>query len=399
MKVAIIGMGTIGSGVLNTIQINQDLIADYIGEPMEVTHIYSRTVRNYHDNDLTGIEHVKDIDALKEVEVDLVIEVMGGMESTYELVKHFLERSIPVVSANKDMLATYVDDLSAVGNANQAQLAYEASSAGGIPIINAIQYHLNANCLTEIMGILNGTTNYILTKMTAEGWSYDKALEEAQAIGFAEADPTNDVKGYDAQRKITLLSRLAYKKKIDVDDVTVQGIDQVNVTDIEIAKANAFTLKLLGHSKLENNQLSIQVAPTLLESSHQLAQVNDGMNAVFVKGNAIGEAMFYGPGAGSMETASAVVSDAMNIARFGFTTNFEAEEDAQIQEKGAAQDLYLRYDSNQSEFLDALGLDYELLKADNAWPVIVKNISSEQLTQLVEKNHPQAQYPVQLSDD
>lgn len=395
MKVAIVGMGTIGSGVLNTIQTNQASIARFIGEALEVTHIYSRTVRNYHHNDLSGIEHVTDRDQLKEIDVDLVIEVMGGMDETYELVKHFLSRGIHVVSANKDMLATYVNDLSAVGNQHQAQLAYEASSAGGIPIINALQYHLNANQITKLMGILNGTTNYILTKMASEGWTYDQALKEAQSIGFAEADPTNDVKGLDAQRKITLLSRLAYKKNIDVNEVAAVGIDRVDIEDIEIAKDNGYTIKLIGLSTYDGDQVTIGVGPSLLNSNHMLAQVDDGMNAVFVEGNVIGQAMFYGPGAGSMETASAVVSEVMNIGRFGYTGNFESDEKAQIASTTTNPKVYIRCAKDPSPLLDEWDVDYELLQAKGSYASLISDLPADQVDQLQAKVELLALYPVQ----
>lgn len=402
MRVAILGMGTIGSGVLNTIETNNDIITDYIGEPLEVTHIFSRTVRNIHDNDLTGIEQVTDVEKLKEIDVDIVIEVMGGMDTTYDILQSFLSRGIHVVSANKDMLASYVDDLSHVGNQNKAQLSYEASSAGGIPIINAIQYHLNANKLNRIMGILNGTTNYILTKMTNEGWDYEKALKEAQDIGFAEADPTNDVKGFDAQRKITLLSRLAYKRKIDVKEVPAQGIDEIDVKDIEIAKNTGYTIKLLGMSELEDDKLNISVAPALLPSNHQLAYVEEGMNAVYVNGNVIGEAMFYGPGAGSMETASAVVSDAMNIARFGYTGNFETDKTVEVSAEDSESKYYIRFADSQEtaeQYLNEKDISFTTLQAGEDFTIQTRALSKEAVQEIQEALETAAVYEIVGDED
>ena len=397
MRIAILGMGTIGSGVLNTIEMNNEIITDYIGEPLEVTHIFSRTVRNIHDNDLTEIEQVTDVEELKNIDVDIVIEVMGGSETTRDILKSFLSRGIHVVSANKDMLATYVDELSQAGNENQAQLSYEASSAGGIPIINAIQYHLNANKLNRVMGILNGTTNYILTKMTNEGWDYAQALKEAQDIGFAEADPTNDVKGIDAQRKITLLSRLAYKRQIDVDQVPAQGIDEIDIKDIKLAQNTGYTIKLLGMSELKDDTLSISVAPALLPDSHQMASVDNGMNAVYINGNVIGEAMFYGPGAGSMETASAVVSDAMNIARFGFTGNLETDKTVEISAEGTECAYYIRFADSQDaaeQYLNEKSIDFTTLQSGEDFTIQTPPLSRQDIEAVQENLEVSAVYEI-----
>jgi homoserine dehydrogenase len=388
MKVAILGLGTVGSGVLKVIQDNQALIKERIGEPLEVTHIFGRTINNYHDCDLTGIKHEEDIEALLESDIELVIEVLGGIDFTYEIHKKFLSRGIHVVSANKDMLALHIDELAQIANENQAQLSYEASSAGGIPIISSLQYGLDANKITRILGIFNGTTNYILTKMTKNGMEYETALAEAQEKGYAESDPTNDVEGFDAQRKITLLSRLAYGKKIDLQRVPVKGISDVSIQDIEIAKENNFVMKLLGVSEYDGEHLEISVEPALLPVTHQLASVDDAMNGVFVNGNAVGETMFYGPGAGSLETASAIVSDVMNIVRFGFVGNFAPSEEAAITSKYIKHPYYLRFNESPEHVQNILSdekIKYRVLLSDIDFTVQTEAISHEDVKRIQER--------------
>ncbi len=402
MKVAILGMGTVGSGVLRVIQDNQELIKERIGEPIEVTHIFGRKLHNYHHCDLTDIEHVKDIDTLVESDIDLAIEVLGGIDFTYDVHKKLLSRGIHVTSANKDMLALHIDELAQIGNENKAQLSYEASSAGGIPIISNLQYGLNANKISRVLGILNGTTNYILTKMSQDNMPYETALAEAQEKGYAEADPTNDVEGFDAQRKIVLLSRLAYGKKIDIEQVPVKGISDVAIQDIEIAKENNMVIKLLGASQCDGKNLEISVEPILLPTDHQLASVDDAMNGVFVNGNAVGETMFYGPGAGSLETASAIVSDVMNVARFGFVGNFLPDEEALLNLKGARHPYYIRFNGSPDHAQDILSdekIKYHVLKSDHFFTIQTEEISREELNRLKERSDVARSYEMLGVDD
>lgn len=381
MKIAILGLGTVGSGVLKVIQDNAKHIQEQIGEPLEVTHVFGEHLLNLHHSDLSQIKQVNDIDELLEEPIDLVIEVLGGVDFTYEVHKKFLSRGIHVVSANKDMLALHIDELAQIANENQAQLAYEATSAGGIPIIHNLQYTLRANKISRVLGILNGTTNYILTKMTQEGLGFDQALEEASQKGYAEADPTNDVDGFDAQRKITLLSRLAYNRKVDLNKVSVKGIREVDIQDIEIAKAYGYVMKLLGVSEFDGEQLAISVQPTFLPSSHQLAAVHNAMNGVFINGNAVGETMFYGPGAGSLETASAIVGDTMNIAQLGYVGNTIPSEEATTTNEFTKHPYYFRFETKEEEvkqLLDELNISYVELKGDHPFTIITMPLENGQ---------------------
>ncbi|WP_411844226.1 homoserine dehydrogenase [Salinicoccus sp. HZC-1] len=390
MKIALLGLGTVGTGVVNVLENNKEKIAKLTGETLTISHVLVNNVDKQREVELGGAIITNNIDEiLSDDTIDIVIEVMGGIGDTKDILNTFLEKGIHVVSANKDMLAEHIDELAETANKNDAQLLYEASVAGGIPVIHAIENSLNSNQITKVMGILNGTTNYILSKMTIDGWDYDKALDDAKAKGYAEADPTNDVEGIDAQRKIVLLSRLAYDRKVDIAEVPVTGISGVDIADIRNADNENLTLKLLGKSEFRDNTLSISVEPILLPSDHQLAGVNYEKNAVFVNGNAIGEAMFYGPGAGSLETASAVVSDLINVIRTKAARqmNIAPDTPAEIKSGGNSGEYYIRLKSNESEdktasVLNDLSIGFSRIEADKDFVVRTETIDSGKLDAL-----------------
>lgn len=401
MKVAILGLGTVGSGVLKVIQENQTHIQEQIGEPIEVTHVFGETLLNLHNCDLSGIKQIKTIDELLEEDFDLAVEVLGGIEFTYDVHKKLLNKGVHVVSANKDMLALHIDELAEIANQNKVQLAYEATSAGGVPIVHNLQYTLRANKISRVLGILNGTTNYILTKMTQEGMDFNQALEEASEKGYAEADPTNDVDGFDVQRKITLLSRLAFNRKVSVEKVPVQGIREVAVEDIEIGLEHGYVMKLLGLSEFDGKELEISVEPTFLPQTHQLAAVHDAMNAVFVNGNAVEETMFYGPGAGSLETASAIVSDVMEIAEFGFVPNRIPKEAATITDEFTKHPYYVRFNEekeNAQKTLADLKLEYDVFEGNHAFTIQTNPLAPKEKEALLEKADVAAIYRITRED-
>ena len=334
----------------------KDIIEERINGNFDITHVFARD--NRYNLDLSGIIHTQDIDEIINSDVDLVIEVMGGIDFAYETIKSLLKSGKHVVTANKDMLAIHVEELSRIANENEVQFNYEASVAGGIPVILGLQYGLNANHITRIMGILNGTTNYILTRMSQDDWEFDYALNQAQELGYAEADPTNDIGGFDARRKTAILSRLAYRREIDVEDVAVTGIEELELTDIQIAKEAGYTIKLIGLSEVQDGQIDMMVTPMLLDTATQLAKVDEAMNAVYFNGDAIGETMFYGPGAGSMETASAIVADAMYILSFGFIGNTVTEGKAPIAPQSFARKYYVRVEESTTSLENALDSNF-----------------------------------------
>ncbi|MBY7664196.1 MULTISPECIES: homoserine dehydrogenase [Staphylococcus] len=315
LNVALLGLGTVGSGVVKIIEENHQQIKDTIQKDIQIKHILVRdksknrpiNIQQYH---LT--ENVDDI--LNDEDVDIVIEVMGGIEPTVDWLKAALTQKKHVITANKDLLAVHLRDLEDLAQANAVALKYEASVAGGIPIVNAINNGLNANNISEFMGIFNGTSNFILTKMSQEGTSYEDALKEAQDLGFAEADPTDDVEGIDAARKVVITSYLSFNQVIRLKDVETEGISQVTPADIQAAQALGYKIKLIGKGSYAQGNVTASVKPTLLPETHQLASVENEYNAIYVVGDAVGETMFYGKGAGSLATGSAVVSDLLNVS-------------------------------------------------------------------------------------
>lgn len=396
MKIAVLGMGTVGTGVVNVLNTNKNKIESLLGEDVTITHILAKNIDKARDIDLSGIHLTDNVEDIYKADIDAVIEVMGGIEDTYEIILQFLKNRIHVVTANKDLLAERIDDLVAVANENDVHLNYEASVAGGVPIIKTIENSLNANQISEVMGILNGTTNYILTKMTIDGWTYDDALEDAKAKGYAEADPTNDVEGIDALRKIVLLSRLSFNKKVDIKNVPSIGISKVESEDIQIAKNLGYIMKLVGIGKFSDS-LSASVEPIFFKADHQLASVNYEKNAVYVIGNAVGETMYYGPGAGSLETASAVVSDLIDVLTTPVRGNFAPTEEAVIQNEDVEYQYYLRFNNDEDAVTSALnkaGIDHEINNENKNIVAITGKINKNQLDEALGSLEVAAKYPV-----
>ncbi len=396
MKIAVLGMGTVGSGVVNVLNTNKNKIESLIGEEVTITHVLAKNIDKARDIDLSGIQLTDKVEDIYKADIDAVIEVMGGIDNTYEIILQFLKNRIHVVTANKDLLAERIDDLVAVANENEVHLNYEASVAGGVPIIKTIENSLNANQISEVMGILNGTTNYILTKMTVDGWTYDDALEDAKAKGYAEADPTNDVEGIDALRKIVLLSRLSFNKKVDINEVPSLGISKVESEDIQIAKNLGYIMKLVGIGKYSDS-LSASVEPIFFKADHQLASVNYEKNAVYVIGNAVGETMYYGPGAGSLETASAVVSDLIDVLTTPVRGNFAPAEKAVIQNEDVEYQYYLRFNNDESavkSVLNDAGIGHELNNENTNVVAITEKVNKNQLDEALGSLEVAAKYPV-----
>ena len=313
-KVAILGLGTVGSGVAEVLTKNADSIARKAGEPVEVKYILGR--HDYPDSPFRDLV-VTDFSIIEnDPEVTVVAECIGGTGAARDYTLRALKAGKSVVTSNKEVVAECGDEFFAIAREKNLNYLYEASVGGGIPIIRPLGSCLAANEITEIYGILNGTTNYILTKMIKEGLSFDTALAQAQEKGYAEADPTADVEGYDACRKIAILSSLAYERYFDFEDIYTEGITKITPEDMEYAAKLGRTIKLLGTSRrLADGTCYAMVAPFMLGQNSPLYSVNDVFNAVFVHGNMLGDAMFYGSGAGKLPTASAVVGDIVDAAK------------------------------------------------------------------------------------
>lgn len=317
VKVALLGFGTVGQGAVELLQKNLDVIQNRTCVEVEVSKIYVRNPDKYsHVHLPQGAQFVTDLaDILEDPEIDIVVEVMGGTTFARTCIESALQAKKNVVTANKDLLAEAGPYLMELAVKQGVDLRFEASVAGAIPIIKALYDSFGGNQITEMMGILNGTTNFILSKMTEAGSGYEEVLKEAQELGYAEADPTSDVEGYDAARKLAILGSIAFNRRLFFDDVNCEGITKIDATDIQFGKEFGFTIKLLGIARQSRKGISLNVHPMFIPNTHPLAAVRGSYNAIFAKGNGFDEAMFYGRGAGSLPTGSAIVSDVMEVAR------------------------------------------------------------------------------------
>ncbi len=322
MKVAVMGYGTIGSGVAEVLDINRDSIAKRAGMPLEIKYVLD--LRDF-PGDVMESKVIHDYKTIAEdPEVGIVVETMGGVEPAYTFVKAMLCAGKHVTTSNKALVAEKGAELIALAKEKQVNFMFEASVGGGIPIIRPLNSCLTADEIEEITGIVNGTTNYMLTKMTEEGLEFDDVLKDAQARGYAEKDPTADIEGYDACRKIAILTSLVCGQQVDFEDIHTEGITKITAADIRYADALGRRIKLLAQSRKMEDGYVAMVAPFLLPANHPLYSVNDVFNAIFVRGNVLGDAMFYGSGAGKLPTASAVVADIVEIAKH-MDTNIAVE--------------------------------------------------------------------------
>lgn len=316
ISIGLLGLGTVGSGVVKIIENHQDKLIHQVGCPVKVKKILVKDLNKERSVQVEKTRLTTNPDeVLNDPDIDVIIEVMGGIEETKKHLKQALFNRKNIVTANKDLMALHGAELLTIASENGCDLFYEASVAGGIPILRSLVDGLASDRITKMMGIVNGTTNFILTKMSKFGSAYEEVLKEAQELGYAEADPTADVEGLDAARKMAILSTLGFSMKIDLDDVKVKGITGITENDLEYAKQLGYTMKLIGIAHREGEKVEISVQPTLLAETHPLASVQDEFNAVYVYGEAVGETMFYGPGAGSLPTATAVVSDLVGVMK------------------------------------------------------------------------------------
>ena len=314
IKVAVLGYGNIGSGVVQVLLKNKETIAKKAGD--EIVPACVLDLRDF-PGDVMEDKVVKDINLITQnPEISIVVETMGGTKPAYAFVKACLEAGKHGATSNKELVAAHGPELLEIAKAHHVSFLFEASVGGGIPIIRPLVSSITSDAVTEITGILNGTTNYMLTKMSEDGLDYDAVLEDAQERGYAERNPAADVEGHDARRKIAILSSLAFGKYVDYEDVYTEGITKITSADFAYAKVLGSRIKLFGTSKKkEDGSISAMVCPVMITNEHPLFAVNDVMNAILVRGESMGDLMFYGAGAGKLPTASAVVADVVNAAR------------------------------------------------------------------------------------
>ena len=311
INVAILGFGVVGSGTAEVLTMNKESIEKKVGDSVNIKYILD--LREFPDSPFADkIVHDYNV-ILSDPEVSVVAEVMGGSHPAFEFSKQALEAGKSVVTSNKEVVANFGRELLACAAEHGVRYLFEASVGGGIPVLSPIMKDLSANKITKIAGILNGTTNYILTQMLFFGKSFDTALKEAQAKGYAEANPSADVDGIDACRKICILAALAFGKVVDTKEIITEGITKIRSEDVAFASEAGYAIKLIGYTEKIDGKIAIMVSPRLIERENMLANINDVFNGVSVAGNAVNEVMFYGPGAGKLPTASAVAADMIDI--------------------------------------------------------------------------------------
>ena len=356
MKIAVMGYGTIGSGVVEVLKINSAKIAKRSGEPVEVKYILD--LREFPGDPMEDkiIHDYKTI--VEDPEIGIVVETMGGVEPAYTFVRAMLEAGKQVTTSNKNLVAAKGAELIKIAREHGVNFQFEASVGGGIPIIRPLNKCLTADEIEEITGILNGTTNYMLTKMADEGADFDEVLKDAQAKGYAEKDPTADIEGHDPCRKIAILTSLVCGRQVDFEDIHCEGITKITATDMAYAKAMGRSIKLLASSRLEDGSYSCMVAPFMLPATHPLCGVNGVFNGIFVRGNVLGDAMFYGSGAGKLPTASAVVADVVDMVKHQNTNIFidwSEEKQELLDYKASRNAFFVRTTSDKAAIEAAFG--------------------------------------------
>jgi len=316
INIGLLGCGTVGGGVVKLLAQNHDIIAMKSGSEIVIKKVLEKDVWKCRQVGISENMIADDIDDIVNDEsIDIVVELIGGLEPAYSYISAAMRKGKHVVTANKDLIAVKGEDLFSIAAENKVDFYFEASVAGGIPVILPLKQSLAGNRIKEVIGILNGTTNFILTKMSQEGRDFQEVLREAQDLGYAEADPSADVGGLDAARKLAILSSIAFNSRVQLDDVYVEGITAITSRDIKYGQELGFVLKLLAIAKEEDGKIQTRVHPAFLPNKHPLANVNDVFNAVYLNGDAVGELMLYGRGAGEMPTASAVMGDIIEVSR------------------------------------------------------------------------------------
>lgn len=355
VNIAVLGYGTVGSGVVEVLRTNEESINSKAGDVINLKYVLD--LREFPGDPVEKVlVHDYDI-ILKDDDIKIVVEVMGGVNPAYTFVKSALLSGKSVCTSNKELVAKHGAELLEIAREKNVNFFFEASVGGGIPIIRPLNQSLTADEILEISGILNGTTNFILTKMEKEGSSFDAVLKEAQELGYAERNPAADVEGFDACRKIAILSSLAIGSQVDFEDIYTEGITKITDVDFKYAKELGVSIKLIGSSKKTDDGFTAMVAPKMLGSEHPLAGVNGVMNAIFVKGNVLGDVMFYGAGAGKLPTASAVVSDVVDAVRHldsNVDTKWNSEKVSLVKKEDIVSKFFVRMSGDVTVKLSAV---------------------------------------------
>lgn len=401
LRIGICGLGTVGGGTFNVLKQNSDVISRRAGRDFIIQSVATRKPNPACD--LTGIKTTDDIFTIADdPNIDVVVELIGGKDAAYQLVMRAIANGKHIVTANKALIATYGNEIFSAAREAGVIVAFEASVAGGIPIIKAIREGLGANHINWLVGIINGTANYILTKMQNEGLNFDEVLREAQKLGYAEADPSFDIEGIDAAHKLTILSALSFGVPLQFDRVHIEGITHITLADIEEAKAMSYKIKHLGIAKKTEKGLQLRVHPALIPEDKLLASVDGVLNAVMVNGDAVGSTLYYGAGAGAMPTASAVVADLIDVARemevqvqarvpfLAFNDPYQNLEILKIEEVETAYYLRLQVEDKAGVLAQLAGIFSEegiSIKRLHQKPIALKESSEKKLVNIILLTH------------
>lgn len=388
VNIAVLGYGTVGSGVVEILNINRDIVNNKAGQKICVKYVLD--LRDFPGDPVEKVL-VHDYNViLNDPEIEIVVEVMGGVEPAYTFVKSALEAGKSVCTSNKELVAKHGAELLAIAKAHNRNFLFEASVGGGIPIIRPLNQHLTADKICEITGILNGTTNYILTKMDKEGLDFDTVLKQAQDLGYAERNPAADVEGFDACRKIAILASLAYGESVNFEDVYTEGITNITDIDFKYAEKMNRSIKLLGKCKSEENGIVVSVTPRLISPEHPLYNVSDVVNGVLVRGNVVGDLVFIGSGAGKLPTASAVVSDIVDAVRHLNVTTITIWEESRLPVLDFAKSkksFFVRVKGNDKAKVEAVFGEVSYVEADVAGELgfVTKKLTEEQYGEMSQK--------------
>lgn len=355
LKLGILGFGTVGQGVKDIINTKGEDLPTTSGIELEITKVAVNDLDKEREVEIRDYKLTDDpMEVANDPDIDIVIEVMGGVEYTFQVLKTALQNKKHVVTANKAVVSRYFEELHELAAENDVSLLYESSVGGGIPVIKPLYEMMDFNDVTNVQGILNGTSNYILSKMTAEGLDYSDVLQEAQDLGYAEADPYEDVEGVDTLRKLRILSSIAYRQPVKEEDIIRIGMSTVDKKDIQLLKDRGYVIKLVGESWIEDNNIKAVVQPTAVKDDSYFSTVNDAFNAVTIDGDTVGELRFYGAGAGMLPTAYAVLKDVIHIAKEKNPYVYRSDRNLKVDSTDIVGDYYVRSDKELQDYTEKI---------------------------------------------
>lgn len=383
LNIGILGFGTVGEGIKEILDARREEIEDITGEKVNIKKVMVKNIdkdRNIEKNLLT----TDFSQILNDDDIKIVIEVTSDLEESYENIKKAIKNKKHVITANKAIVSKYFEELKELSRENGVEFLYEASVAGGIPIIKPLKDQVNINEIHEIQGILNGTCNYILTNMFENSLDYQYVLKRAQELGYAEADPSADVEGYDTLRKLRILATIAYGTRVGEEDILLEGINKISKLDVETIKAMNSTVKLIGESKIEDSEIKSFILPTIVKNDSYFATVNQAMNSVAFRGDMVGELKFYGPGAGKLPTASAILVDLVDILEGKYRRSRRPRKIPLVNSKGVKENFYIRM--NKKVKLDSNIVEKDLSNQDNTL-LVTKKINIEEVYKIIRENN------------